>query len=219
MTPSTGRRVPITIIEPTTTPVPSQAAPPKRHRIPITVVEPPQKISSSSTSVTTESLTAISSRPLSSLPIANPIPTPPVQPASTMPSPADSFKAAQKARETYRPTVGGGIFRSTGQHTLLRPPSQVQEATTFLDSKPAADNGDKPSLSGPSTSHEGEVVEQDKEKPLLKTPTSLFAFTKAWDALSTSSARYDLICVRFSGLARFFMQLSDIADFVHLSFP
>ncbi|TFY65714.1 hypothetical protein EVG20_g5375 [Dentipellis fragilis] len=107
-----GKALPVDIPPP-----PPSTAPPKHRRIPITIVEPesspPTVLSPSprtpdsplSRPTSDDLLTPVSSRPLS-----------PVSPALG-PTKPSTFKAAKEAREAARP--GGGIFRASGTHTVF----------------------------------------------------------------------------------------------------
>ncbi|KAF8648972.1 hypothetical protein AX16_006086 [Volvariella volvacea WC 439] len=138
-------------------------------------------------------LQAVSSRPLkpqsspspsqpssSSQPLpATPAPSePPIQTQpQTKPSQAKpkSFAEAKELRDGVKPTrVGGGIFRSSGQHTVFPTRDGLgSQAPSGPKSQPASSAGTAP--------------------PTAQAPMSLFDFNRKWDSCTLSDERWNLL--------------------------
>lgn len=169
---------------------------PKRRRIPIEIVEPkaersktknnsekeigPTHISAASSE---DLMKPLSSRPLTTtatppstaepLPASSPVPTP-------APSTPHTFKDLQQTRQSTKPSrAGGGIFRSSGEHTIV---------SNGERGKPALGSKLKPE----------KEKEKEKEKEVVQSPMSLFEFTRAWESLAKSDVegRWQLLNVR-----------------------
>ncbi|KAL5520046.1 hypothetical protein ACEPAG_1706 [Sanghuangporus baumii] len=147
--------------------------PPKRRRVPIEIVE--GDVSSSTDIELKEMLTPISSRslqPETEVALSTPLPSSAREPSQTkLASPAslepqDSTKSA--------PSVRGGIFRPSGQHTLFRPPKPSRS-----DSQPSAIQSNLPFTEN-----------DDTPQP---SPLSLFDFARNWE-LASPTERWDLLC-------------------------
>ncbi|KAL4080830.1 hypothetical protein J3A83DRAFT_4084838, partial [Scleroderma citrinum] len=141
---------------------------PKRRRVPIEIIESErdqktQQQASSSKAANDESfIQPISSRNLK--PDNESTTGSPSRPAS------QAFVEAKNTRESAKGgRVSGGIFRPSGNHTVLTRSTTEQRTTT----RPTP----TPSKSAAS-------------QPL----TTLFEFTKTWDSLNTDDARWKLIC-------------------------
>ena len=96
------------------------------------------------------------------------------------PSKPQTFTDAKQAREESKPfKVAGGIFRHTGNHTIIsRTPSEtasVRQSST--ESRATPSNTSAPRLS--------------------KSPTTLLQFTKSWESLQSDSDKWNLICVSY----------------------
>ena len=146
--------------------------PARRRRVPIEVVE--AEASSSNCIVTTDAITPISSRSLRSdieAALPTPLPSPAREPpqAKKHPSPALDSPSI-----TPIPSVRGGIFRPTGQHTLFgsEAPSSDPSIPTFQPNTPVMQDDDTPRPS----------------------PVSLFEFTRTWE-VALPAERWDLLCV------------------------
>ena len=177
---------------PTSSPSTSTAtAPPKRRRIPITIVDgdTPQPPGPPSTSAnpsqpTNDLLNPISSRVLSpptSAPTNDePTPTSTARPTATQKPTPTSFREAKQARDAKSVgRVGGGIFRVSGNDTVIK--------TREVPARPASDTPQRP----PSTPASAPARETGA-------PCTLFEFTRAWDCLpaSDTAARWALLNVR-----------------------
>jgi len=130
-----------------------------------------------------EFLQPLSSRPLSSSPRSDgPLSSvkeeeqstttaPPMRTASTK---VQTFKDAKQSRDTAKPSrVGGGIFRSSGNHTIITRNEEILRPAPVITSPPATVD---------ATVH--------------KAPMTLFNFTKMWESNMKDEDRWNL----FSGI-------------------
>ncbi|CAK5280696.1 unnamed protein product [Mycena citricolor] len=204
-----GRRIPITIVEKDGTrkmlPVPGtqdHAAPPVTK--PSSIVAPRATVAARPTQGNSDQdmVSAVSSRSLSGASASGPKQSSP--PAASAPPPkpqappkpqpmyttktASSFKDAKATRDTSKPSrmiVGGGIFRASGESTvipervLIVPPTGEKKVPS---SKPST-NTPEPSSSSVS------------RPPLAtsKSPMTLFDFTRSWERDPDHAARYALL--------------------------
>ncbi|VDB85590.1 unnamed protein product [Peniophora sp. CBMAI 1063] len=190
-------------------PAPPLAAsgPPKRRRVPIKIVEPAPPSTSTTgtdpihdsgrpvtasegfaTPTASDLLSAVSSRPLTgSAPAPEPTSTSVDPPPKLVAASAPASKASANG-DAKRPPVraGGGIFRKSGEHTIV-PEKEVKSPalnTAAPTPAPSTPSVDKPtSLSAP-VSAAGDA----------KLPWTLFAFARNWDALNTPEDRWALLC-------------------------
>ncbi|KAG8214781.1 hypothetical protein J3R82DRAFT_9917 [Butyriboletus roseoflavus] len=146
---------------------------PKRRRVPIEIVEgdvPPSHETRTTTPLKTKNtdlLQPVSSRPLKKESKPTTTKAPPSKP--------QTFVDAKQAREESKPVrVSGGIFRPTGNHTVVtRTP--METASSMRESTP------RPTPSDTSTSRFPEPR------------TTLFQFTKSWESLPSDMDKWDLI--------------------------
>ncbi|THH11664.1 hypothetical protein EW145_g495 [Phellinidium pouzarii] len=137
---------------------------PQRRRVPIEIVE------EASTSGAGQTLTPIASRLLTPKPEQPlPIPTPsPARQSSSKSSPISTATSHQKTT----PTVQGGIFRPSGDHTTFCTPSGTASSST------------------PSQKVAPKAAESDS---LQLSPLSLFELNRSWE-LASPLERWDLLC-------------------------
>ncbi|KAG9315549.1 hypothetical protein JVU11DRAFT_3170 [Chiua virens] len=150
---------------------------PKRRRVPIEIVEPDTNPPDENPTVTpsetkdTDLLQPVSSR---SLKQEN-------QPTATQapPSKPRTFLEAKQTREEFQPArVSGGIFRPTGNHTIVtRTPNETPSSAK--ESSPR---------SPPSNANASQPT---------KPPTTLFQFTKSWESLRSDTDKWNLIRVSY----------------------
>ncbi|KAI9568341.1 hypothetical protein HD554DRAFT_2172422 [Boletus coccyginus] len=144
---------------------------PKRRRVPIEIVEgdtPPLHETRIAETKETDLLQPISSRQLTQedKPIITQVPPPKPQ----------TFVDAKQAREESKPVkVSGGIFRHTGNHTIVtRTPSETASSTREPTPRPTPSNTSTPRSPKP--------------------PITLFQFTKSWESLQSDTDRWNLLC-------------------------
>jgi hypothetical protein len=142
---------------------------PKRRRIPIEIVESTDEVPTIPKSDN-----------------AQPVPVPSVSTSPSQPTPPPSkdrtFKDAQQTRTATKPTrTGGGIFRSTGNHSIFNVRGNENPDTP----QPTSINSPPPPAVKPSPS----------SYLTGKAPATLFDFTKALTSLSSVEDRWKLICV------------------------
>ncbi|KAJ7103106.1 hypothetical protein B0H15DRAFT_1016937 [Mycena belliarum] len=211
------RRVPITIVEPDGRRItPAQAS---TASVPSGSKATPTPITMAKTSTDTI-MNPISSRPLTAPSTSNskahlpaPSPAPPqtqAQPQTQTqpqpdpqpkpkpaPAPAPaSFKDAKSARDTSKPSrVGGGIFRASGENTIFAPRERTYvlaaAAPAFVPNPPppAPASESIPPAPAPVQTHR-------RPAPAFvpaKSPMTLVAFTRAWDADPAPGARRALL--------------------------
>lgn len=150
---------------------------PKRRRVPIEIVEADTR-PSHETQVATppetknmDLLQPVSSRTLKQENKSTTTQDPPSIP--------QTFVDAKQAREESKSIrVSGGIFRHTGNHTIVtRTPSETTSPTRESTSRPTPSNASTP-------------------RP-PKPPTTLFQFTKSWDSLQSDTDKWNLIRVSY----------------------
>ncbi|KAG5653657.1 hypothetical protein H0H81_011617 [Sphagnurus paluster] len=179
------RRVPITIVEPSSPAPPAKVQPraTQTRSTPIATNE----AASSSIIDTLQPVSTRSLKPTQSPPAATSPPaasTTPLNPSSavqsTAPAPPKpeqprSFKDAKQARETVKPSrVGGGIFRASGESTVF--PTRISPTTTPENSMTLSTNG----------------IEQLNPVSPAKAPTTCFEFSRAWEAAGTLEERWGI---------------------------
>ncbi|KAL5524588.1 hypothetical protein ACEPAF_9728 [Sanghuangporus sanghuang] len=167
---------------PKTTPPPTdigkavKPVPPNRRRVPIEIIE--GDVSSSNDIESNEMLMPISSRSLqpdTEVPLPTPLPSPDGEPSQTKPvSPAPPESQDSTKSTKSPPSVRGGIFRPSGQHTLFRSPESSRpdsQPSTIRSNLPFTENDDTPQPSS----------------------LSLFDFARTWE-LASLTERWDLLC-------------------------
>ena len=160
----------------------SATAPPKRRRVPITIVD-----SDASAEPTNDLLSPISSRLISKPADAE---------AGTTPKPelASSFKEAKQVREEKKAgRVGGGIFRVSGNDTVLK--TRQLHASKDPAHPPAPAPAPAPVTAMRSSGSGSTSVSSAP-------PRTLFEFTRAWDSIpaSDTASRWTLLNVRYPHL-------------------
>lgn len=118
-----------------------------------------------------ELLQPVSSRPLKQESEPTTTQAPPLKP--------QTFVDAKQAREESKPVrVSGGIFRPTGNHTIVtRTPSETASSARE-STRPTPSNSSMPGSPKP--------------------PASLFQFTKSWDSLQSDTDKWNLIRVSYT---------------------
>ena len=186
---------------------------PHRRRIPITIVEPSSEQPASSPAPTAvDFMNPVATRTLS--PPNNPKPSSPVPNTAKPPS----FKEASQARKGGKSAtlrVGGGIFRSNGTHIV----NTVDYAADKQKDGAESTLGQPPQADAKELRKDADVEQQSKaaETPVdpgygsnglqlphpadgngaLQPPMTLFTFNRSWDALSSPKERWALLCVSF----------------------
>lgn len=95
---------------------------------------------------------------------------PPVRTTSTN---VQSFKDAKQSRDTAKPSrVGGGIFRSSGNHVLFTRDEEILRPAPVTTSSPTMVGGTVP-----------------------KAPMTLFNFTKIWESHVEDEDRWNILSV------------------------
>ncbi|KAF9235174.1 hypothetical protein BU15DRAFT_78271 [Melanogaster broomeanus] len=143
--------------------------PPKRRRVPIEIIEPDASspLDPRITAAPEIKLEALSSRKLKEETKPAEMEIPPSKP--------QTFMDAKRAREASKTVpVSGGIFRHTGNHTIVT--RTTNESTT-----------------SPRASTPAPVSTQSTPSPPIKPPMTLFQFTKSWDSLRFDDDRWSLI--------------------------
>ncbi|KAJ6520282.1 hypothetical protein C8R45DRAFT_954627 [Mycena sanguinolenta] len=201
------RRIPITIVEADgrrSTPTPVDASNAASSSTPKPAPKPTAKPAAESPDlmkpVSSRSLNASTSSNDAPSPTAAPAPKPAAQP---VPKPS-SFKDAKSARESSKPSrVGGGIFRASGESTIFTresPPAKQDAAEPVT--KPAVPPAKQEQASSPSPAPLAAsnvppppAVQQSVPQPTanIKSPMSLFDFTRAWENTPDSAARFALL--------------------------
>jgi len=148
---------------------------PRTRRVPIEIVNTPL-----TTGVQDDLLTPVSSRPLDRpVPTASPTNVAPIPdvdtPENNQPDqkpPQSSFHETKKTRSAK---YGGGIFRSSGSHTILK-----SETSPVPRTKPQTDQPPRPAM-------------------------NLAAFTRSWNTLTTDKHKWTLLQqISPASLSRFF---------------
>ncbi|EIN12462.1 hypothetical protein PUNSTDRAFT_141160 [Punctularia strigosozonata HHB-11173 SS5] len=154
----------------------STTAQPKRRRIPITVVESDPPAASTSTPKSLDLLAPDSTRQVQGNSVS---PISSVPPAST----STSFKQAKEVRDSTKPSrAGGGIFRKSGNHTLVSTDAKIREVKPEPYPSTGASPVSKARLASPSTSTS------------IRSPVSLATFQRSWSAQKTAEDRWALLC-------------------------
>ncbi|KAH0832220.1 hypothetical protein J3R83DRAFT_13183 [Lanmaoa asiatica] len=146
---------------------------PQRRRVPIEIVEGGSRpshetrIATPSETKDTDLLQPVSSRQLNQATKQTTTQIPPSKP--------QTFVDAKQAREESKPArVSGGIFRHTGNHTIVtRAPSETAPSTRESTPRPMPSNTSTPRFSKP--------------------PTTLFQFTKSWESLQSNMDKWNLV--------------------------
>ncbi|KAH7913442.1 hypothetical protein BJ138DRAFT_634850 [Hygrophoropsis aurantiaca] len=179
-----------------TTVLGAMEAHPKRRRIPIKIVESPGgkslksaspiiDLNGSNATKASDLLTPISSRSTSLTGQPPETSTLPDAPNLAATESARSFIDAKKVRESAKPPrVVGGIFRPSGQHTII---TQQQNLTSVSPS-------DKDVHSSATTPPGGNVASSsEKSTRSVQPPVNLFQFTRSWEMLDSNESRWELI--------------------------
>lgn len=130
---------------------------PRRRRVPIEIIEP--EADKSPVAKDEPLLQPVSSRDLR--------PETKRETREQLPPKPQTFADAKQARESKGIRVGGGIFRPSGNHTIVT--RTANEA-----------------------SHEPRSGKANTTP--VQSPTTLFDFTKSWNSLETDEARWKLMC-------------------------
>jgi hypothetical protein len=94
-------------------------------------------------------------------------------PRQTTSTKVQTFKDAKQSRDTTKPSrVGGGIFRSSGNHTLFNRNEEIPRPAPVTTSPPTTVDGTVP-----------------------KAPMTLFNFTKMWDSHMEDKIRWNILSV------------------------
>jgi len=155
-------------------PVPSLPKP-RTRRIPIEIVDIPP-----TTGVQDDLLTPVSSRTLDRpVPIASPTKVEPISDADTPENEQPDQKPPQSSfhetKQTRSAKYGGGIFRSSGSHTIFK-----SETPPVPRTKPQIDQPPRPAM-------------------------NLAAFTRSWNTLTTDKHKWTLLYqITPASLSRFF---------------
>ncbi|KAF7347448.1 hypothetical protein MVEN_01500800 [Mycena venus] len=181
---------------------------PKRRRIPITIVEADGRRSTPTPTNAEEAPDLI--KPVSSRPLNAPSSTtaaPPPKPAAQPTPKPSSFKDAKSARDSSKPSrVGGGIFRASGDNTIFTPregkqpaPAKQDAAAPKPEPAPASTKQDAPSSTPPAPAPVPKLplpipVQNSAASAAakVKSPMTLFDFTRAWESASDPAARLAL---------------------------
>ncbi|KAF8073441.1 hypothetical protein FPV67DRAFT_1477851 [Lyophyllum atratum] len=130
-------------------------------------------------------------------PTPAPAPVPASAPSPTPPKPEQprTFKDAKQARESGKPSrVGGGIFRASGENTLFPPRGSASNASPKHEPGPSSLAPPKsPPPSSPMNIDAQPVADDLRPVPPAKAPTTLFEFSTAWEAASSTAERWGLI--------------------------
>ncbi|KZV68816.1 hypothetical protein PENSPDRAFT_686951 [Peniophora sp. CONT] len=186
--PPKRRRVPIKIVEPATAPATSSGASSKLVSYATNSTKQPIAATKTTSAPTSSDLlSAVSSRPLTSS-----SPAPKSSSSSVDPPPKlvpASIPASNGTRngDAKRAPVraGGGIFRSSGDHTVV--PEKEVAATTSSTATPSK---------APAASSSAKCEPLPAPAPPggdAKLPWTLFAFVRNWDALNTPEDRWALL--------------------------
>ncbi|KAJ7687450.1 hypothetical protein B0H17DRAFT_1070256 [Mycena rosella] len=212
------RRIPITIVEADgrrTTPASVDA--PSASSAPKIAPTPAPKTSAEPNNL----MNAVSSRPLnagapSTAPTSSITPAPVPPPTDSQPkSKPSSFKDAKSARDSSKPSrVGGGIFRASGDHTIFptreaKPPPTTQESSAAKQEPktgqvvappkqglpPPPAPAPAPNSPAPAPVPAQPTAPKNAHTPatLLKSPMSLFDFTRAWEGTPAPTERFALL--------------------------
>ena len=178
----------------------SATAPPKRRRVPITIVD---SDAPADTKPTKDLLSPISSRLLSTSLDPKPTASPTAEAGPTpKPEPA-SFKAAKQVRdEKNAGRVGGGIFRMSGNDTILK--TREVPAPTLAPRDPAHPQVQLSAAPGSLSASASSVTppallsQPTPRSAPVSPPRTLFEFTRAWDSIpaSDTGTRWALLNVR-----------------------
>jgi hypothetical protein len=111
--------------------------------------------------------------------LLTPVSSRPIQTPSPATTPPSTFQEAKQARSSK---VGGGIFRSSGSHTIFKSqPTSVPAPTQPLSTP------DPASTSQPT-------LPKSVASPISNTaPITLFSFTRQWESLSTDKERWTFL--------------------------
>ena len=148
---------------------------PRTRRVPIEIID-----TTPTTSNQDDLLTPVSSRPLdrpvSTAPLTSAAPTShPNAPEKRQPERKPPQSSFHEMKQTRNANYGGGIFRSSGSHTIFRP-----EISSIARTKPQADQPPRP-------------------------PMNLAAFTRSWNTLTTDKHKWTLLQqIPPASLSRFF---------------
>ncbi|TDL23198.1 hypothetical protein BD410DRAFT_787515 [Rickenella mellea] len=175
------RRVPIEVVEPSSSQAGS-TSPPKRRRVPIEIVE--SSTARPSTIDVGHDLNPVSTRTLSPTPNV-PLPKSSGSTSSVASPRVAASKAPEVPSDRPKPKVGGGIFRRTGNHTVVQSPKEDNNAKL---SKSADDTTVKQ-----STSAHLESASLVSVSVAPKSPMTLFSFRRAWEAHDDPTDRWNLI--------------------------
>lgn len=103
------------------------------------------------------------------------------QSSSPKPPRAPTYAEAKKARDAAKPTsVGGGIFRASGKHTIFESKKSTPEEKVSNESQPPI----------PTPSPVQKTVAQP-----VNLPSSLFEFNRAWYNTKVTAIRFSMIAV------------------------
>ncbi|KAF7337642.1 hypothetical protein MSAN_02237500 [Mycena sanguinolenta] len=203
------RRIPITIVEADgrrSTPTPVDASNAPSSSTPKSAAKPTPKPSVAE-SPAADLMKPVSSRSLNA-PSPNDTPSSTAAPAPKLqPTPKPSFKDAKSARESSKPSrVGGGIFRASGESTIFsrEVPAKQDAPANEPATKPTPPAKQEqvpspPPAPVPTQNVSPPVPVQKSVLPAaanVKSPMSLFDFTRAWESTPDSAARLKLLCVR-----------------------
>lgn len=135
----------------------------RTRRVPIEIVDTPP-----TTGTQDDLLTPVSSRPLdrpaATASSMNFAPTPDTEtPEDEQPEQKPPQNTFRDAKQTRSAKYGGGIFRSSGSHTIFK-----QETSSVLSTKPQTDQ-------------------------LHRLPMNLAAFTRSWNTLTTDKHKWNLL--------------------------
>ncbi|KAJ7201254.1 hypothetical protein GGX14DRAFT_655950 [Mycena pura] len=199
--PPKRRRIPITIVEAddrrlSDTPVEEPRAPPAA-KPPSTSNNAPKPGLKTRITEPTDMMEPISSRPLHASSSNGTVSTPPTssvarpQPAAQPTSKPSSFKDAKNARDNNKPSIlGGGIFRASGENTIFaRNPTPTKQETPLTAATPPVEKHVPP----PPAPAPAVTSATNASPAQIKSPMTLFSFTRAWESTSDPTARFALL--------------------------
>ncbi|KAJ7269276.1 hypothetical protein B0H12DRAFT_1094983 [Mycena haematopus] len=173
------------------TPVDASNAPSSSTPKPASKPTPKPKAAESS-----DLMKPVSSRPLSASSSKDTASSTPPKPAAQPTPKPSSFKDAKSARDSSKPSrVAGGIFRASGESTIFTRPAPAEPV--MKPAPPAKQDAPSPPSAPIPVPDVSPPAPGQKSVALpaadVKSPMSLFDFTRAWERAPDSTARFTLL--------------------------